>query len=59
MKPGLNSSEFWLVAAYMLVMLANGTQFFDIPWEHVLAMGGVVGVYNIGRTAVKMKRGDE
>lgn len=53
MKPGVNSSEFWMGIIYIAAMLANGTQFFNIPWDQMAIAAGVVGVYTAGRSFVK------
>ena len=53
MKPGKSSSEFHLIVASMILMIANGTEYVNIPWETVQWYLGAISVYAGGRQWVK------
>ena len=53
MNPGKKSSEFWLIIASGLMMLANGTEYVNVPWETLQWFIGLTGVYSGGRHLVK------
>ena len=52
-KNGKRSTEFWLCLAFGVVFLANGTAYVDIPWDQMIVLAGVFGVYTGGRSHVK------
>ena len=52
-KSGKQSTEFWLTLAFGVVFLANGTEYVDIPWDQMIVLAGVFGVYTGGRSFVK------
>ena len=55
MTPGNKSTEFWMLVAFMLTVLANGTEYVNVPDETIRFVGGMVGVYVGGRSWVKAK----
>ena len=55
MKPGKQSTEFWLILSFVATFLANGSMYINIPWEQFPVLAGVVGVYAGGRSWVKTK----
>ena len=57
MKSGVQSSEFWMTALFAVAYLLNGTALINIPWNEMLALAGVCGVYTGGRSYVKAKTG--
>jgi len=52
-KSGKQSTEFWLSLAFGVVFLANGTEYVNIPWDQMIVLAGVFGVYTGGRSFVK------
>ncbi len=55
MKSGNKSTEFWLVLAYGVMTLVNGTEFVNVPWDQMTVLAGVFSVYAGGRSWVKAK----
>ena len=55
MTPGKKSTEFWMLVAFMLMVVANGTEYVNVPAETIRFVGGMVGVYIGGRSWVKAK----
>ncbi len=53
MTPGKNSSEFWLIIACGVMMVASGTEYVYIDPEALQWFIGLSGVYAGGRTVVK------
>jgi len=53
MKPGKSSSELWLIIATGAMLLANGTDFINVPWETLETFAMISGVYAGGRSWVK------
>ncbi len=52
-KSGKQSTEFWLSLAFGVVFVLNGTVWVDIPWDQMIVLAGVFGVYTGGRSFVK------
>ncbi len=52
-KSGMQSTEFWLSLAFGVIFAANGTVFVNIPWDQMIVLAGVFGVYTGGRSFVK------
>ncbi len=55
MTPGRQSTEFWMLVAFMLMVLADGTEYINVPAETIRFVGGLVGVYVGGRSWVKAR----
>ena len=55
MNPGKKSTEFWMLVAFMIMVVANGTEYVSVPEETIRFVGGMVGVYVGGRSWVKAK----
>ena len=53
MTSGMRSSELKLIVAVGLMMLANGTQYVNVPWETFQWFTALSGVYAGGRQFVK------
>ena len=53
MKPGLKTSEFWLVIAYLVRVLANGTAYVNVPWPEMASLGAAVFGYSVSRGLTK------
>ena len=53
MNAGRKSSELWLVVACGVMLLANGTEYVNVPWETMQWYIGLTGVYAGGRSVVK------
>jgi len=53
MTPGKKSSEFWLIIACGVMLLANGSEYINVPWETLQWFIGLTGVYAGGRQFVK------
>ncbi len=51
---GMKSSELKVLTLTAVVMLLNGTQYIDIPWDMVKWMFAGSGVYTLGRSFAKM-----
>ena len=49
----MRTTEFWLMVAFGVMLLANGTEFIAVPWDTLTWFGGMVAVYTGGRSAVK------
>lgn len=58
MKTGRQSSEFLLVLALGGIMLANGTEFIDVPWDQFKWYAGTVVAYVGARSYVKKGNGN-
>lgn len=54
-RPGKNSSEFWLTLAYGVIFALNGSAYLNVPWDQMIVLAGVFGVYSGGRSFVKGK----
>ena len=52
-KSGKQSTEFWLTLAFGVVFVANGTEYVNIPWDQMIVLAGIFGVYTGGRSFVK------
>lgn len=52
-KSGAQSTEFWLSLAFGVIFAANGTEFVTIPWDQMIVLAGVFGIYTGGRSFVK------
>ena len=57
MTRGPQTSEFWLVVAGGVMLLINGTEFVNVPWDNLTFYLGVIGVYTGGRSFVKKGAG--
>ena len=55
MTPGNKSTEFWALIALGAMILANGWEAINVPWEMTQWYGGIVAVYIAGRSHVKAK----
>lgn len=55
MKAGKQSTEFWALIGIGVLILANGSQWIDIPWEQIQWYGGIAATYIAGRSWVKAK----
>ena len=55
MTPGKSSTEFWMLVAFMLTVLANGTEYVNVDDETIRFVGGMVAIYCGGRSWVKAK----
>ncbi len=53
MNPGIKSSELKLIAVCAALMVLNGTEYVNVPWETVQWFIGLTGVYTGGRQIVK------
>ena len=53
MTPGIKSSELKLIVFCGLMMLANGTEYVNVPWETFEWFIGLPGIYTVGRHVVK------
>ena len=53
MTPGIKSSELKLIVFCGLMMLANGTEYVNVPWEPFEWFIGLPGVYTVARGFVK------
>ena len=53
MSPGIKSSELKLVLLCAVVMVLNGTEYVNVPWETLQWFIGLTGVYTGGRQIVK------
>ena len=51
---GKNSTEFWLTVFTGFVMLANGTELLNIPWDQFVIWMGANGIYTGARTLNKL-----
>ena len=53
MNPGIKSSELKLILLCAVVMVLNGTEYVNVPWETLQWFIGLSGVYTGGRQIVK------
>ena len=53
MKPGNKTTEFWLTLAGMALVLLNGTEYINIPWEQLTVFVGGTGAYALSRGVAK------
>ena len=53
MSPGRKSSEFGLIIACGVMILANGTEYVSVPWETIQWFLALTGVYAGARQVVK------
>ena len=53
MKSGTKTTEFWLTLAGMALVLLNGTEYIDIPWQHLSVAMGSTGAYALSRGIAK------
>lgn len=53
MAAGKQTTEFWLVLAYGLMVLANGTDFINVPGDQMTVLAGIFATYTGGRSWVK------
>ena len=53
MTPGKNSSEFWLIIACGVMMIASGTEYVYIDTETLKWFIGLSATYGGGRALVK------
>jgi hypothetical protein len=53
-RHGPKTTEFWLTLAFMGVVVANGTDFINIPWQELMALGLGSGAYAVSRGIKKM-----
>ena len=47
-------TELWALAIWGIIVVANGTEYVNIPTEQMLAYTGAVATYIGGRTAKKI-----
>lgn len=55
MNPGKKTSEFWLIIAFAVAYVLNGTEWVNIPWDQFPMLATMVSVYTGGRSWVKAK----
>lgn len=53
MSPGIKSSELKLVLLCAVMMVLNGTEYVNVPWETLQWFIGLTGIYTGGRQIVK------
>lgn len=53
LRPGSKSSEFYLTVLVMLIFVANGTTYVNIPWDNMIWIAGLAGLNIGGRTLLK------
>ena len=53
MTPGKNSTEFWLIIACGVMLLANGSEYVNVPWTTLQWFFGLTGLYTGARQIVK------
>lgn len=53
MSPGKKSTEFFALMLYAVVLLANGTEYVNVPWDQLTVFGGMVAAYGGFRSWVK------
>ena len=51
---GLKSTEFWMSVLSGVVMVANGTDYINIPWDNFMVWLGANGFYVGARTVEKV-----
>lgn len=52
-RAGNKSSEFWLIAAYIAIVVLNKKLELALTEQDLLIIGGLCGVYTGGRSLVK------
>lgn len=58
-KNGNKTTEFGLIIAYILLILANGTEYVNIPWQEMASLGAAIFGYCTSRGLAKLKAGNE
>lgn len=53
MKPGKQTTEFYLTLAAMAGFVLNGTTFVNIPWDQMPYFLALAGGYTVARSWVK------
>jgi hypothetical protein len=54
-KPGIKTTEFWLVVVGALITVFNKGLGFDLPEEAILSLAGMIGSYVGGRSWIKTR----
>ena len=54
-KSGIRSSEFWTGLVAVILVYLNEQLGLNIPVEAIVTIGGLVLVYILSRTAIKIK----
>ena len=52
-RSGMKTSEAWGYAAFVLVVLLNGTSWFEIPADQIMMVAAAAGIHGVSRTTLK------
>lgn len=52
-RSGVLTTEFWCAVMFVVVILANGTQWVEIPGDHIMLLAAVLFGYGGGRMLLK------
>ena len=47
-KPGIKSTEFWNIPIFVAVLVANGTEYVNIPPSHIALLATLMFGYGAG-----------